>query len=59
MRSGLKSLASILVDTSIARTISIPSLSTLSISVEDLGRAMATIMRHRAQSLKAKGRCLR
>jgi hypothetical protein len=38
--------------------MSIPSVSTLSISSEDLGRAMATIIIDRANTLSIKGICL-
>ena len=58
MRSGLKSRASILVDTSIARTMSIPSVSIFSISVLERGRAMAMIIITRATVRSRKGRCL-
>ena len=55
MRSGVRSLASILVDTSIARTMSIPSVSTFESSSEDLGRASATTIITRAKVLRMKG----
>ena len=58
IRSGVRSLASILVETSIASTMSIPSVSILSISVEDLGRAMAITIMTRAKVLSRNGRCL-
>ena len=57
IRSGLKSLASILVETSIARTMSIPSVSIFSICEEERGRAMATMISDRAAIRSAKGRC--
>ena len=56
--SGVKSLASILVETSIVSMMSIPSLSTLSIFSEERGRAIAMTMRARATVIMAKGRCL-
>ena len=56
--SGVKSLASILVDTSIASTMSMPSVSILSIWVDDLGRAMATIIIDKATVLRIMGICL-
>ena len=55
--SGVKSLASMVVETSIASTMSIPSVSTDSTSDEERGRATATMMRQRAAVLNAKGRC--
>ena len=57
MRSGVKSRASMLVDTSIANTMSMPSVSTFSVSVDERGRAMATMMRQRAAMRRMKGRC--
>ena len=54
--SGVKSLASMVVDTSIANIMSIPSVSTLSSSVDDLGRAIDTIIRQSAAILSTKGR---
>ena len=57
IRSGVKSRASMVVDTSIVSTMSMPSVSTDSISEDDLGLAMATMIRHSAAVLKAKGRC--
>ena len=56
--SGVKSLASILVETSIARTMSIPSVSTFSIFVDDLGLAMATTINDSAAILRTNGICL-
>ena len=56
--SGVKSRASILVDTSMARTMSMPSVSRFSTSLEERGRARATIIRDRAAMRRAKGRCL-
>ena len=57
IRSGVRSRASILVDTSIASTISIPSVSTLSISSDERGRAMATTISDSAAILSRKGTC--
>ena len=56
MRSGLKSLASILVETSIAKTMSMPSVSTFSMSLDERGRHMARIRAVRARILNTKGR---
>ena len=56
IRSGSKSRASILVDTSMARTMSIPSVSTLSDCDEERGRAMHTTMRHIAARRRSSGR---
>ena len=56
MRSGLKSRASILVETSIARTMSMPSTSTRSVSVEERGRARAITIITRATVRSRKGR---
>ena len=56
MRSGVKSLASILVDTSRARTMSMPSESVLVTLEEVFGLAMATISRATAIILSTKGR---
>ena len=55
--SGVKSLASMVVDTSIASTMSMPSVSTVSVSEDERGRATATIIRQRAAVLNANGRC--
>lgn len=56
MRSGVKSLASILVETSRASTISIPSVSVL-LTLEDvLGLAMARMSRATAIILRTAGR---
>ena len=56
MRSGVKSRASILVETSIAKTMSMPSESIFSISLEERGRARATMIRLSAASRSTKGR---
>ena len=56
MRSGAKSRASIEVETSIARTMSIPSVSTFSICSEERGRAMAMTIITRASVLSRKGK---
>ena len=56
IRSGVRSRASILVETSIARIISIPSVSILSICSDDLGRAMARTIITRAKVLNRNGR---
>ena len=53
--SGVKSLASILVETSMARTMSMPSVSTLSTLVEERGRAIATTIKHKAAVLRMNG----
>ena len=56
MRSGLKSRASILVDTSIAKTMSMPSESIFSIWEDERGRASAMIISERAAILRTNGR---
>ena len=56
-RSGLKSRASMEVDTSTARTMSMPSVSTRSISLLERGRAMQMMIKARAARRKASGRC--
>ena len=56
--SGVKSRASILVDTSIASIMSMPSVSTLSICSDDLGRAIAMMIITRASVLSRNGKCL-
>ena len=56
--SGVKSLANILVETSIARTMSMPSVSILSILVEERGLAMAMIIITRAAVRNMNGTCL-
>ena len=56
IRSGVKSRASILVDTSRARTMSMPSVSVLLTLDELRGRAIATISRATAISLSTAGR---
>ena len=56
--SGSKSLASILVETSSASTMSIPSVSILSNVDDDLGRAIASIIAASAITLQMNGRCL-
>ena len=56
--SGVKSRASILVETSMAKTMSIPSMSIRSTLLDERGRAMQTTMRHKAAILKMKGICL-
>lgn len=55
IRSGVRSRASIDVDTSIARMMSIPSVSILSISSDERGRAIATIIIDKAKILNRKG----
>ena len=57
IRSGLKSRASILPETSIASTMSIPSVSTRSICVDERGRAMQTISSDSAAMRRMNGRC--
>ncbi len=57
MRSGLKSRASIEVETSISSTMSMPSVSTFSKFLESRGRAMATISSARAAMRSTNGKC--
>ena len=59
IRSGVKSRASILVETSMARTMSMPSVFVFSISDEDLGRAMAMIIITIATIRSTNGMCRR
>ena len=56
--SGLKSLASIEVETSISRTMSMPSVSVCSKDSEERGLAMARIISARAMVLRMNGICL-
>ena len=56
--SGLKSRASILVDTSMASIMSIPSESTLSTCPDVLGLAIAMIISTMATVLNINGTCL-
>lgn len=57
--SGVKSLASILVETSIARTMSMPSVSILSILLDERGLAIAMIIIDNATVRSSIGACLR
>ena len=57
MRLGRKSIASILVDTSVASMISIPSMLLSSQLSVDCGRASTIIIMERAITLKTKGAC--
>ena len=57
--SGVKSLASILVETSRASTMSMPSASVLVTLDDDLGLAMAIIINATVIMRSTNGRCLR
>ena len=54
-RSGVKSRASMEVETSMANMMSMPSVSTFSTREEERGRAMATTSRHSAAMRSTKG----
>ena len=56
--SGVKSLASMLVDTSMVSIMSMPSDCTLSNFEDERGRAIAMIIRDKAAILKTNGICL-
>ena len=56
--SGVKSLANILVDTSIANTMSMPSVSILSACEEERGLAIHIIIRTNAAVNNTNGMCI-